>query len=102
MVQREHIANAPSIPGTIIDSCAVCFAAVISGALIGGGSGGAIGVFVGIPIAIVVYRKCGATINRVWNPKEMKGLCSKVRLRLGLFAFALPCGPKDNAYRTHQ
>jgi hypothetical protein len=66
---RERIANA-SVPGAFIVSCAVWLAIVIVGSLIGGGAGGAIGVFVGIPAAIIFHRKFGATINKVWNTKE--------------------------------
>lgn len=69
--QREHIANAPSLPGAFIVSCAVWFAVAVLGGVIAGGSGGAIGVFVGIPAAIVFYRKCGPTINRVWDTKAI-------------------------------
>jgi len=69
--QREHIANAPSIPGAVIVSCAMWFVVVILGCLIDGGDGGAIGVFVGIPVAVIFYRKCGAKINKVWNTKEI-------------------------------
>jgi hypothetical protein len=69
--QREFIRNAPSIPSAVIVSCAVWFVVVLLGSLIGGGSGGAIGVFVGIPVAVVFYRKCGAKVNEVWNTKEI-------------------------------
>ena len=49
----------------------VWFVVVLLGGLIGGGSGGAIGVFVGIPAAVTFYRKCGAKVNEVWNTKEI-------------------------------
>jgi len=69
--QREHIANAPSIPGAIIVSCIVWFALVALGGIIAGGGGGAVMVFVGIPIAVVFYKKCAPTINRVWDTKAI-------------------------------
>ena len=68
--QREHIANAPSIPGAVIVSCIVWFALVVVGAVIAPAAGGVM-VFVGIPVAIIFYRKCGPTINRVWNTKAI-------------------------------
>ena len=68
--QREHIANAPSIPGAIIVTCILWFALVILGAVIAPAAG-AVMVFVGIPIAVIFYRKCAPTIDRVWNTKAI-------------------------------
>lgn len=68
--QREHIANAPSLPGALIVSCLFWFALVILGAAIAPVVG-AVMVFVGIPLAVIFYRKCGPTINRVWDTKAM-------------------------------
>ncbi len=68
--QREHIANAPSIPGAIIVTCILWFALVFGAAAIAPAAG-AVMVFVGIPIAIIFYKKCAPTINRVWDTKAI-------------------------------
>jgi len=69
--QREHIANAPSIPGAVIVSCGVWLGVVVIGSLVAGGAGGGIGVLVGVVVAVVFYRKYGAKINKAWNTKEI-------------------------------
>ena len=68
--QREHIANAPSIPGAIIVTCILWFALVFGAAAIAPAAG-AVMAFVGIPIAIIFYKKCAPTINRVWDTKAI-------------------------------